>query len=118
MLVEGGAAITESNNDGQVIWTRLYTNYMEPAALRSFLRVAVLLESPPADFIAGLTREHRLLITEGERIRLAVPQYLERRRAVVEAHCPLEVPPLVELVLRLSEPDAEDIWAIGLGQSR
>jgi hypothetical protein len=85
--------------------------------LSSFLHVALLLDGPPATFITRLTREHQLLVTEGNRIRAALPCFQEQRRALVHQHCPL-IHPLVELVLRLSEPDNAEIWAAGIGEPR
>ena len=116
LLAEGGADITESNNDGEEVWTVLPIDDAESSALGSFLRFALLLDGPPTDFTARLPPEHQLLVAVGDRIRAALPQYLERRRALVEAHCPL-LSPLLELVLLLSEPDTEDIWAMVLEQS-
>ena len=87
------------------------------ALLSSCLRVALLLDGPPAAFIARLGPEHRLLVTEGNRIRAALPGFQDRRRALVHQHSPL-LPPLVALVLRLSEPASAEIWAAGLGEPR
>ena len=38
------------------------------AELASFLRVALLLGGPPVTFLPRLSRDHQLLVTEGNRI--------------------------------------------------
>ena len=123
LLAEGGATIGELNNAGQGLWTRLCTGLTAPALnnanvavdVSSFLRIALLLDGPPATF--RLSREHQLLVIQGNRIRAALPRFLERRRVLVLRHCPL-IPPLIALVLRLSEPDNAEIWAAGIGEPR
>ena len=85
-----------------VQWSALVD--VDAALLSSFLCVALLLDGPPAAFNARIRREHQLLVTEGNKIRVALPRFLEQRRALVHQHCPL-IRQLIELVLRLSEPD-------------
>ena len=74
-------------------------------------------EGPPTTFTTRLSPEHQLLVTEGNRIRAALPRFQEQRRALVHQHCPI-INPLVELVLHLSEPDNADMWTAGIGEPR
>ena len=122
LLAEGGATIGESSNRDDTLWSIMSTrvvfrNADIAAALSSFLRVALLLNGPPATFINHLLPEHQLLVTEGNRIRAALPRFQEQRRALVHQHCPL-IHPLVQLVLHLSEPDNADMWTAGIGEPR
>jgi hypothetical protein len=76
----------------------------------------VLKSAPPDDLVALLSPEHVQLAEEGARLRVALPAYLARRRALLDAHCPL-IAPLRALVRDYNpEPTTTDeLWATGLG---
>jgi hypothetical protein len=82
----------------------------------ALLRVMVLKGDPSADFVNQLKPEHARVVVEGARLRAALPAYLARRRALLDAHCPL-IAPILALV-RDYDPEpttTEELWATGLG---
>jgi hypothetical protein len=92
----------------------------EGAELNALLHVMVVRQAPPADFVARVREpsypRHARVVEEGARLRAALPAYLVRWRALLDAHCPL-IPPLLALV-RSYEPEpatTEELWATGLG---
>jgi hypothetical protein len=124
LLEDGGADITEMNDAGLTVWTMLVLYFFgehpgddEDAELTTLLRVMVVRGAPPADFVAKLRRpEHARVVEEGARLRAALPAYLARRRALLDARCPL-IPPLLVLV-RGYDPEpttTKEVWATGLG---
>jgi hypothetical protein len=85
------------------------------AEVIALLRVMVLKGAPPANFVAQLRRpDHARVVEEGARLRAALPAYVVRRRALLDAHCPL-IAPLRDLVRGYAEPTTEELWATGLG---
>ena len=91
---------------------------LDEAALADALRVMLLLGEVPAVFKDGLSPELRRLVEEGERLRLAVPGYLEQRLSLLRTHLPLQPPGLFEVVAGYAEPSREELWATGLGRRR
>ena len=89
LLAEGGADITESSNNSS-------TALLLPSFSGQLETVQWLLSEGGAD----ITESNN----EGEHFWACLQIY--------------NVDPLVELVLLLSQPDTEDTWAPGLGQSR
>jgi hypothetical protein len=66
--------------------------------------------------VAILSMVKTRVVEEGARLRARLPAYLERRRALLNKHCPL-LPPLLASV-RGYDPEpttTEEIWATGLG---
>jgi hypothetical protein len=52
------------------------------------------------------------VLQEGGRLRARLPAYLVRRRALIDAHCPLPLPPLRALVHGYMElTTTEELWA-------
>jgi hypothetical protein len=89
---------------------------MDAAEVTALLRVTVLKGDPPVDLVARLRPEHARVVEEGARLGAALPAYLARRRALLDAHCPL-IAPLLDLV-RGYDPEPttkEELWATGLG---
>jgi hypothetical protein len=90
----------------------------DATAVTSILRVMVLRGAPPAELTARLSPEHAQVVEDGARLRAGIPEYLARRRALLDAHCPL-IPPLRALVHGYEEPTTtEELWATGLGAAR
>jgi hypothetical protein len=86
------------------------------AALTALLRVLVLRGVPPPALVELLSPEPARMVQEGARLRARLPAYLVRRRALLDAHCPVLLPPLQALVLGYMElTTTEEIWATGLG---
>jgi hypothetical protein len=117
LLEHGGADIAEANYRGITIWEILAKEFSRrPAAeVTTLLRVLVVRGDPPADLFARLRPEHARVVEEGARLRAALPAYLVRRRAILDAHCPL-IAPLLALV-RGYDPEpttTEELWATGL----
>jgi hypothetical protein len=81
------------------------------------LRAMLLKAAPPAKFIRRdrLGRTAARLVQEGARLRARLPAYLEQRRVLLDAHCPLP-PPLLAIVTEYEGPmTTEELWATGLG---
>jgi hypothetical protein len=136
LLEHGGADIGDTRKDGTTIWNFLKElliadgihglvdgdddkpHVYDAAAVTSLLRVMVLRDAPPAHITALLSPEHVQVIEDGARLRARLPAYLARRRALLDAHCPL-IPPLRTLVHGYEEPTTTDeLWATGLGAAR
>jgi hypothetical protein len=88
---------------------KAYSDFAEEVT--SLLRVMVLQSAPPAKLAALLRPEYARVVEEGARLKAA----LARRRALLDAQCPL-IAPLRGLVRDYDEPTAtEELWATGLG---
>jgi hypothetical protein len=125
LLNHGGADIADANDGGETIWTLLAEMAFKICPLHEYvadwitarLRVYVLRGAPMAECMVRLRRpEHARVVEEGARLRAALPAYLVRRRALLNAHCPL-IAPLLALVCRYApEPTTtKGLWATGLG---
>jgi hypothetical protein len=53
------------------------------------LKVIIMLEDAPAEFIEHLTPLHAELCRRGRLLRAALPSYLQQQRVSLVAHCPL-----------------------------
>jgi hypothetical protein len=129
LLEEAGASMEDVNNDGVNVWDMLVQNLEDAAndddeegveddlqALTSLLRVMVLRGASPPSLVAQLSPEHARVVLEGSRLRARLPAYLVRRRALLDAHCPVLLPPLRALVHGYIELiTTEELWATGLG---
>jgi ankyrin repeat protein len=128
LLEHGKANIAERTHAGERVWDLLWESFLfkdrctckgvtpNPAQATALLRVMVLQSSPPAELTARLTPEHKGLVRAGMRLQARLPAYLERRRALLNAHCPVLLPPLRDLVHGYMELTAtEELWATGLG---
>jgi hypothetical protein len=71
---------------------------------------------PPAELAAELAPEHALVVQEGARLRARLPDYLIKRRQLLNEHCSLIVP-LRDLVREYDPEPAttDEIWATGIG---
>jgi hypothetical protein len=118
LLEHGGTIIEEVSNEGHTVWGLLERHLIRYDAAKAapLLRVMVLKSAPPDDLVALLSPEHVQVAEEGARLRVALPAYLARRRALLDAHCPL-IAPLRALVRDYNpEPTTTDeLWATGLG---
>jgi hypothetical protein len=85
--------------------------------LTALLRVMVLRSAPPATLVALLSPEPTRVVQEGARLRARLPAYFLRRRALMDALCPV-LPPLLDLVHGYMElTTTEELWATGLGEA-
>jgi hypothetical protein len=126
LLEEAGANMADVNNDGETMWDLLIVHLEKVARdddvehdftpLTALLRVLVLRDAPLPALVALLPPEHARVVQEGARLRERLPAYLVRRRALLDAHCPMLLPPLRDLVHGYTQLiTTEDLWATGLG---
>jgi ankyrin repeat protein len=127
LVEEGGASMDDVNNNGETVWDLLLVHLKAVAegraetttlTLTGLLRVLVLRGAPPPALVALLPPEPARVVQEGARLRARLPAYLVRRRALLDAHCPVLLPPLLALVRGYIElTTTEELWATGLGQA-
>jgi hypothetical protein len=130
LLEEAGANMADVNNDKETAWDLLILHLEEIAdddsdddeeeydhsALTGLLRVMVLRSAPPLTLVALLSLEPTCVVQEGARLLARLPAYLVRRRALLDAHCSVLLPPLQALVHSYMElTTTEELWATGLG---
>jgi hypothetical protein len=123
MLTEGGALITDVTVQDDVhsftVWDSISESPDLPsydsASLLSLLKVVVLLDDAPADFIAIMSPQnaeivaHAEIVTRGREIRALRPSYLEQQHALVSSTSPL--PSVLQaIVATYAEPTPEDMW--------
>jgi ankyrin repeat protein len=88
----------------------------DPEAMTALLRVMVLRGAPPPMPVDDRLPVDRLVVDKGARLRVQLPAYLTRRRALVDTYC-LLIPPLLALVHGY-EPDmpatTDEIWSMEL----
>jgi hypothetical protein len=120
LLEHGGADIAEVNGLGQTDWglLRRRGNIADNAVAdaTALLRVMVLRDAPPDDLVVQMRPEHVRVVEEGARLRAALPAYLARRRALLDAHCSLIAP--LRALVRDNNPEpttTDELWATGLG---
>jgi hypothetical protein len=142
LLEYGRAQITDTNNDGDSVWTfncrdslpnLLMNAYRkkgdgtpvsmdveyaaegDTVALFSMLRVMVLHGGPSESLVKHCAPPFQRIMQDGARLRARLPAYLAQRRALLDAHCPL-LPPLQALVHGYEEiTTTDELWATGLG---
>jgi hypothetical protein len=102
LLEEGGASM--SRKVWEVLGDRCYGR--NDALLNSLLKVMVMLDDAPADFIGELLPHHAKLCKQDRQLRARLPSYLEQQRAAVVTHSPL--PAVLQSLVN------EDMWAYGL----
>jgi hypothetical protein len=114
LLEEQGASLTETKKHGGTVWSNMRVQGKKNAAeLLSLLKVMVMLDGAPADFIARLSPKHAEICTQGRQFRAQLPSYLVQQRAAVVAHCPLPAV-LQSLVTAYAVTTPEDMWTDGL----
>jgi hypothetical protein len=75
----------------------------------------VLRGVPLPALVALLSPEPARVVHEGTRLRARLPAFLVRWRALLDAHCPMLLPPLRALVHGYMElTTTEELWATGL----
>jgi hypothetical protein len=124
LLEHCGSDISEVNHSGETVWD-LLEDYIvadeeeaecedaegDAAAVTALLRVMVLRQAPPTEMVEQLLPAHVSVVKEGALLRARLPDYLARRRALIDIHCPL-LPPLLALVHGYEEPTTTDeLWA-------
>ena len=124
LIEHGGASIAAMTKKGKSAWDFLGSAWdlsrcigfsEDKARLTAMLRVMVLQGGPPNSLTADLTPELQQIVQDGARLRARLPAYLARRRALLDANCPL-LPPLRALVHGYEVPTTtEELWATGLG---
>ena len=109
--------MSETDNDGDTVWNIMILMgvMVESDELSSLLKVIVMLEDAPADFIARprLSPQHADICTRGLQLRAQLPSYLEQQRAAVKAYCPLPAV-LRSIVAAYAVTTPEDMWTDGL----
>jgi hypothetical protein len=85
----------------------------ENVELLSLLKVMVMLDDAPADFIAKTVPRSMEICTRGRQLRAQLPSYLEQQRAKVAVHCPLPAV-LQPLIAAYAATTPEDMWTDGL----
>jgi hypothetical protein len=126
LLEKGAANIDDVNNICETVWDLLMVHFEEgerwdkmkvyPLAFTGLLRVLVLRGAPPPALMALLSPELARVVQEGTRLRARLPAYLVRRRALLDAHCPVLLAPLRALVHGYMElTTTEELWATLLG---
>jgi hypothetical protein len=113
LLTEAGASISEvGSNTYYTVWSELNMHGSD-YELSALLKVMVMLEDAPANFITRLMPHHAELCERNRQLRAQLPSYLEQQRASVMAHCPL---PLVlqSVVAEYAATTPEDMWTDGL----
>jgi hypothetical protein len=99
LVEEVGANMDDVNLLGETVW-RMLMMYLfhaddkaqmdnQPAALAALLWVFVLRGAPPPALVALLSPKPACVVQEGALLRARLPAYLVRRRALLDAHCPL-----------------------------
>jgi hypothetical protein len=124
LLEHAGADIADTTHDGRTtVWELLgvaflkYADRENAAAshLEALLRVMVLRSAPPPRLVHIMSLQHSRIVKGGARLRVELPAYLARRRALVAEHTSL-IAPLRALVSSYEEPTTtEELWATGLG---
>jgi hypothetical protein len=72
--------------------------------------------SPPESVVAKWAPQLEWIVQDGARLRARLPAYLVQRRALLNTHCPLLLPPLQDLVHGYDVPTTTDeLWATELG---
>jgi hypothetical protein len=127
LLEDAGANMDDVNNRGKNVWHLLTEQLTAVAegetevdfeALIALLRVLVLRDAPPPSLVTLLPPESARVVQEGARLRARLPAYLVQRRALLDAHCPVLLPPLRTLVRGYMElTTTEELWATGLGKA-
>jgi hypothetical protein len=136
-LAEKGDAanIAAANNKGETVWDLLkdriditrdddvdgnVEEVRNLAELKALMRILVLrgIDTIPSrcGYLVVRVKWFRRLVQEGSRLQDKLPAYLVQRRALLDAHCPMLLPPLQDLVhgyMELTTP--EELWATGLG---
>jgi hypothetical protein len=133
---QGDAAnIAAANNKGETVWDLLkdriditreddvdgnVEEVRKLAELKSLVRVLVLrgMDAFPSrcGYLVVRVKWFRRMVLEGGRLQDKLPAYLVQRRALLDAHCPMLLPPLQDLVHGYMElTTTEELWATGLG---
>jgi hypothetical protein len=111
LLTEGGASITEVGQDGRSVWRHLrhHIQRANRTELSSLLRVMVLLDDAPPEFVSLLKLADARIVAQGQHFRDLLPSYLEQQPRLVVIHCPLPAV-LKPIVAEYAAFTQEDIW--------
>jgi hypothetical protein len=111
-LARAGTSITHE------VWT-LLERHLQPKRpdlqkkLASLLKVIMLLDIAPPNFIAKLMPQHVDLAARGQQLCMRLPGYLEQQRTFLATHWPLPIV-LHPLVAAYAQPTHDDMWTNGL----
>jgi hypothetical protein len=116
----------DANNRGKTIWDMLtyerervageLEEEQDQVALTALLRVMVLRGAPPPAQVDLLSPENACVVREGALLRGRLPASLVWRRARLDVHFSLLLPPLRALIHGYLELTTEEFWATGLGR--
>jgi hypothetical protein len=124
LLEYGWSSLDEVDSLGCSAWDYLQRCFCplrdvrdaESEKVTNLLRAMLLRGDAPASLMDLLQPWCKKLAQEGARLRARLPAYLVQRRALLDVHCPMLLPPLVALVSGYEEPSTtEELWATGLG---
>jgi ankyrin repeat protein len=116
LLTEAGVNIAEVGYQADAtVWnnTNICSEPNDPGGLSALLKVMVMLDDAPADFIARLSPHHAELCTRGRELQAQLPTYLDQLSATIIAHCPLP-DVLQSIVVTYAATALEDMWMDGL----
>jgi hypothetical protein len=114
LLEERGALVSEKDRFGRPVWDSIYSRGNDSSGeLSSLLKVMVMLEDAPFDYIAYPRLSPQHADTRGRQLRAQLPSYLVQQRAAVVAHCPLPAV-LQSIVAAYAATTPEDMWTDGL----
>jgi hypothetical protein len=111
LLVEGGESI--SIKSWSTLWILVRPKHIKVAELSLLLKVMVMLNDAPSDFIAKSSPEHAELCERGRQLRAQLPLYLEQQRATIVGHGSLP-PVLQSVVAEYAATTPADMWKNGL----
>jgi ankyrin repeat protein len=95
LLAEAGASMGEVGNEVHAtIWNNHYIGTDEHSlraeeSRSALLKVMMMLEDVPPDFIAKLRSQYAELCTQGKQYRAQLPTYVNQQRASIVTYCPL-----------------------------
>jgi hypothetical protein len=119
LLEHAGANMDDISIKGDTIWDLQAHHFDERRAIQPCGACRLPPgrgSAPPLALVARLAPDSARVVQEGARLRARLPVYLEQRRALLDAHCAVLLPPLRALVHSYMELITnEELWATGLG---
>lgn len=114
LLTDAGASLPEGKKARLNVWRQLKIADADDAVLTSLLKIMIMLDDAPRNFIARLLPHHADIVTRGQQLREQLPLHLESQRVLVDAHCPL--PAVIHsIVIEYAVTTIDEMWENGLG---
>lgn len=118
--------MSESDNWGFTVWNAISDRYRASRDLvtklsslkgtlnfPSLLKIFVMLEDAPADFMTKILSQHAEICSRGRQLRALLPSYQEQQWATVIENCFLPAV-LQSLIAAYAITTQEDMWENGL----